>query len=153
MKTRTLLLFAGVALLALTWSFARAQPKPFTIGTASDFSTSIYYDPPLQDKLKATVIAAEAEQKTDGLFLLKKLKLDAFRETGERELTVEAPECLFDSSAQTASSAGAVRVQSGDGRLLLEGVGFLWQQKTEHLTISNKISTVITGFRPTKKEP
>ena len=43
----------------------------------------------------------------------------------------------------TASSAGHLQVQTGDGKIRVEGDGFLWRQNDSFLTISNRVSTVI----------
>lgn len=147
------MLLALVCLSAVTWRVARAQPKLVSIGAASDFSTSVYYDPPNQDKLLSTIIAAEAEPQPAGQFRLKKLKLEAFAITGERQLIVEAPNCLYDSSKQTASSPGALHVQSADGALVLEGEGFFWDQKPQRLTISNRVHTTISVVKKGRSKP
>ena len=43
----------------------------------------------------------------------------------------------------TASSAGRLQVQYRDGKIRVEGEGFLWRQSDSFLTISNHVSTVI----------
>ena len=147
----TFLLF-GLMLFTVTWCAVHAQPKPVRIGAASDFSTSIY-DPTNQSKLLANVTAAEAEPLADGQFRLKKLKIEAFGDTGERELIVEAPDCVYDSVKQTARSPGALHVESGDGGLVLEGEGFLWEQKLLRLIVSNRVHTTLSDRKTGKRKP
>src|SRR5439155_121212 len=59
------------------------------------------------------------------------------------ELQVEAPQCVYDSQAHSASSPGRLRVQSGDGKLSIEGEGFLWRQTNSSLFISNQVHTFV----------
>jgi hypothetical protein len=148
--TATFLLF-GLMLFTVTWCAVHAQPKAVKIGAASDFSTSIY-DPTNQAKLLANITAAEAEPQAEGQFRLKKLKIESFGDSGERELIVEAPDCIYDSSKQTASSPGALHVQSGSGTMTLEGEGFLWEQKVLRLTISNRVHSIFGDLKKGKRK-
>jgi hypothetical protein len=36
-----------------------------------------------------------------------------------------------------------LQVQTGDGKIRVEGEGFLWRQSDSFLTISNRVSTVL----------
>ena len=143
---------ACVAALAWVWLGAWAQAQP-SIGTASDFSTSDYFDPPHESQVRSLITGAEAQPQPGGRYLVKKLKIETFRETGEREIVVEAPECLYDSSKRLASSPGHLQVHTGDGRYFVEGEGFLWRQSESHLTISNRVRTVIHDLPKTKSKP
>jgi lipopolysaccharide export system protein LptA len=69
--------------------------------------------------------------------------LELFRSTGELELQVKAPECIYDTSAKIASSTGALSVETADGRFSIQGTGFRWQQSDSRLIISNQVETVI----------
>ncbi len=133
----TAALMLACAVLAL-----RAQPQT-PIGTASDFSTCEYYNAPHEKQARFCINGAEAQPQPGGRYLIKQLKIEAFRVTGERELVVEAPECLYDTAQGQASSSGRLQVQSGDGRFSVAGEGFLWQQGEGFLTISNQVRSVI----------
>jgi hypothetical protein len=86
---------------------------------------------------------AEAQPLTGGLLAIKQLKLETFGADGKSEIVVNAPECLYDQLGGTASSAGRLQVQYQEGKIRVEGEGFLWRQNDSFLTISNRISTVL----------
>ena len=123
-----------------------------TLGRVKEFSVPEYYDPPHQNQVRSLLTGAEAQPQTRGKFLIKELKLETFRENGEREIIVTAPECVYNSGAGLASSAGRLRVQTGDGRFSIEGEGFLWRQTNSSLIISNRVHTVIRP-EPRKSKP
>src|SRR6185295_6957259 len=64
-----------------------------------------------------------------------------FKETGERVMHVEEPECIYDQGLRTVSSPGPLRVQTADSKFRIEGVGFRWQQTNTSLLISNRVHT------------
>src|SRR5271169_2993394 len=61
--------------------------------------------------------------------------------TNALDMIVSAPECLYNHSEASGSSAGPLTAQTADGRFLIQGVGYLWQGKGANatLTISNKV--------------
>jgi lipopolysaccharide export system protein LptA len=65
--------------------------------------------------------------------------------TNALDMIVSAPECLFDRNETRGSSAGPLTAQTADGRFLIQGTGYLWQQKGTNaaLTISNKVFTTV----------
>lgn len=132
----------GACLLTLLRLSAHAQPS---VGTVKGFSAvGGYFDPPHETQMKSLITGAEAEMLSGGrIRVKKKLKIEVFRVNGEREIVVEAPECLYDSSEHTADSPGRLQVQSGDGRFSVTGEGFRWQQDEGRLTISNQVRSVI----------
>jgi len=134
---------AGAALLLAAAHGLRAQTRPSPLGTASRFSTSEYFDPPNQSQMKYQLTGAEARQESGGLLRITQVKLQTFRESGERQIVVEAPECLYESSKRVVNSAGRLRVQTGDERFSVEGEGFLWQANEEFLTISNQVRALL----------
>src|ERR1041385_3820381 len=141
--TKRIARFAATALFAIALAATlvrvpRARAQAPAIGTVKDFTTSEYFDAPNQDKVRFTIKGAEAQAQSGGRFLVKQTKLEVFRETGEREIIVETPECLYDSTQRTAISPSRLHVQTGDGRFSVEGEGFLWNQAASHLTISNR---------------
>jgi lipopolysaccharide export system protein LptA len=140
-KTSVAFLTCGAA-LAGVWLGARAQAQP-SLGTAENFTTSEYFDAPNEKQIKSLITGAEAQPQPGGRYLLKQLKLETFRVTGEGEIVIEAPECLYDSVARTAGSGGRLQIQSGDGRFSVAGEGFLWQEREGRLTISNRVRSVI----------
>jgi len=116
----------------------------------TDFSAVLEnHKPPYETQVKSLLQGAEAEPQSGGQTLIRGLKLQTFNETGELQMLVRAPQCLFatvrDSNTvhYTVSSAGPFTAQSGDGRYTFEGEGFLWQQTNNVLIISNRVQTVI----------
>lgn len=127
-----------------------AQTLP--VASISEFKIREYYDAPHQSQLKAVLRSSDAVPEADGRIRIHNLKAETFRETGEREMLVEAPECLYDTKTREASSAGPIKGQTGDGRLQIEGTGFLLVMTNKTLTISNNVRTVIRDLgRPTPK--
>lgn len=133
------LLPALMALGLITVSPAQSN----VVGHASDFTSVEYYPAPNQQQIKSRLSGAEAQPLPGGLLAIKQLKLETFGTDGKSEIVVQAPECLYDQLGGTASSAGRLQVQYQDGKIRVEGEGFLWRQNDSFLTISNRISTVL----------
>lgn len=103
-----------------------------------------YFDPPNETKIKSMLECAKAvPQPGNRVFLITQARLQSFRVTGEGELVVEAPECLYDADSRAISSSGPLQVRTADGQFYLEGEGFLWQQTNATLLVSNKVHTVV----------
>src|SRR6516165_3858418 len=126
----TLLLFAGSS---------HAQ-KGFE---AQGFQAADYYGSPHETQMKSFLKGAQARPLDNGLLLLIEALLKTFRETGEHELTVRAPECFYDRTNRTASSAGPMHAETADGKFSIEGEGFLWRQTNSSLFISNRVHTIV----------
>lgn len=99
------------------------------------------------NQLRALFSGAEARPITgnQGLVLVTKFSMVVYKENTnkEPELIVEAPECVFDRSSFQASSAGPLKVYTGQTNLTIEGRGFLCQQTNMLLLISNDVHTAI----------
>jgi hypothetical protein len=126
------------------WAFAfLASAQTNSTTKVKDFSVPDYYDPPHEMQLKTLLQGAEAEPGSEGLIVITNAKLRTFGENGQLQMLVEAPHCVFDSVRRVVSSPGPLRVRSADGKLNLEGEGFLWQQTNSNLIISNRVRTII----------
>jgi lipopolysaccharide export system protein LptA len=117
------------------------------------------YPPPYERQHKLVLEGAKAQP--DGKkYNLTEARLWTYRVTGEAEMEITTPECVFDSEAKTVSSSAALKVQTMDGKFSISGVGFLWRSETNsamaltdssgsptnfHLTISNSVHTVVAG--------
>ena len=128
---------AGVGLLLTAAPGLRAQQN--IVNRASNFTTIEYYGGTNQLQMKSRLSGAEALPQPGGLLIIKQLKLETFYPNGGPEIVVTAPECLYDPMGGTASSAGPLQVQTGDGKFRIEGEGFLWRQTNSFLTISNHV--------------
>ena len=129
-------------LIAYVVMNAEAQQIPIA-GTMSDFSSVQYFEPPYQQQMKSRISGAEAQQLTDELWLIKKVKIEKFDASGKLQLVAEAPECTYDRINAVARSPGELHIRSGDGQVRIDGEGFLWRQDDSWLTISNQVQTVI----------
>ncbi len=143
----TRLLLAGV-ILVLAATDNRAQSN--VMSHANDFTSVEYYPAPNQQQIRSRLSGAEAQPLPGGLLAIKQLKLETFELNGRPEIVVNAPECTYDQLNGTASSPGRLQVQYQDGKIRVEGEGFLWRQNDSFLTISNRPSTVLQ-FGPEKR--
>lgn len=108
---------------------------------ASDFKAQLErYPPPNETKLKTLLEGAHA--KPEGrMFFLTDAKLTTFSTNGAVEIVATAPRCVFNRELNTVNSDGALRVQSGDRKYLLEGRGFLLDLTNSLLWITNDAHT------------
>jgi lipopolysaccharide export system protein LptA len=141
----------------ITRSCFRAAPVVFALGLVMSawlgrsqpavggqgFKFTEYHDPPHETQLKSLLEGARAQRLPDGRVQVDDAKYRTYRETGEGEMTVEAPQCFYSSSQRSISSPGPLRVQTADGRFSIEGEGFLWQQTNSTLLVSNRVHTII----------
>ena len=134
-----LLLIAAVPLAA---TVNRAQQLPIASG-ASDFNSVQYYKAPHEQDIQRLFSGSEAEPLPGGLLLIKQVKIENFDLTGKLQVVAEAPECVYDPVNGVANSPGEVHVRSGDGKMKIDGEGFLWRQNDSIFTISNQVETVI----------
>jgi hypothetical protein len=131
-------------LLATLCAFAlMLSAQTNTTTKVKDFSVPEYYDPPHETQMKTLLQGAQAEPGPEGRILITDVKLKRFAEDGQLQMTVEAPQCVFDSVRRAVSSPGPLHVRSTDGKLNLEGDGFLWEQTNSNLIISNRVHTVL----------
>lgn len=125
------------------WLVAAADKTP-PASTVKGFQAPLeYFDPPHELQMKSYLEGSEAEPGADGVILIRNAKLQTFHEDGAKEMTVKAPQCVFDSRQHTVSSAGPLQMQTSN--VLVEGVGFFWQQTNSDLMISNQQSTTVSG--------
>jgi hypothetical protein len=142
MKLRAAKFFlAGAAGIFLAAASDRAQPTP--LGHATDFTSESYFEPPHEQQVKLRLSGAEASPLPGGLLEVKNLKVETFNEAGKPEVVVRAPQCTYAPLDGVANSAGALELQTGDGRFRVAGEGFLWRQSASSLTISNRVRTTI----------
>lgn len=134
--------FGVLAVLALGATLGLAQPT--FIGKGKNFSISPdFYPAPHHSQMKSLLRGGEAVTTADGLIQLKQARLQTYRVDGSAELTVEAPEAVYDSEARSVSSPGSLLAQTVDGKFSINGEGFHWQQTNSTLVISNRVKTFI----------
>ena len=133
--TGLLVLLNVVSALLLT-----AQTIPITQATGSRLR--YFYEPPNETKLKARVTVATMVPLGKTTLQGTQLHIETFRETGEPEAVIDAPDCVYDHATRTAWSAGDVKARTGDGKMSIEGTGFHLSLTDMSLTISNNVRTV-----------
>jgi len=147
LKTTSAILIAGVILF---FAIPNGRTQPNGVQHASDFTSVEYFEPPHQQQMKSRLSGAEAQPLAGGLLIIRQLKLETFNEDGKPEMIVNAPECVYDTFNRAANSPGHLVAQTGDGKLHVEGDGFLWRQNDSLLIISNRVQTVIDNSREIK---
>lgn len=136
-----------VSIFYLLFSLATGSAQSSAEGSFKRFQAPLeYFPPPHELQIKSFLEGAEAEPGPDGLIYIRDAKLQTFQENGTNEMTVIAPNCIFDTKQQTVNSAGPLQVQTADDKLLLRGTeGFIWRQTNSDLFISNRVDTIVSG--------
>ena len=114
-----------------------------------------------QGQIKTKITGKQLRPAGNKRYVAKVLKIETFPETGttnQAEITIEAPDCNFNTTNFTANSAGPLEMHSADGRLRMSGVGFQWEKHGTNsiLMVSNQVHTTIqralvagtTGAKP-----
>lgn len=152
LRTPLFALLVAVCVLApLTQLSSRAQPQSTPVVQASGFTASGYHPQPNHTRKRFQITGAQAQPELGNRVRLTQVRLEMFRVTGETEMLITAPDCVYDPAKRTANSPGHLKVQTGDGRFSVEGDGFLWQGSDSTLSISNQVRSVIN--RSTNAEP
>jgi hypothetical protein len=136
--------FAAAGFCLLLAAGARAQSLPLTsVGTASNVSTVTYFEAPHEQLVEYKLSGAQVTPLPGMMFDFTNMKIEKFAVDGKLEVTVQAPQCVYAPGDGVASSAGHMKLESGDGNFRVEGDGFLWRQGQRSLNISNNVHTVI----------
>jgi lipopolysaccharide export system protein LptA len=126
--------------LVLLAGLGRAQK----VGSGTGIKFSDYYDPPHSTQMKWLLEGASAVPLAGGRsFRVNEAKAQTFRESGEGELVVEAPQCVYDSDLRQVNSPGLLHLRTADGSFFLDGEGFSWQQANAVLFVSNRVHTIV----------
>ena len=106
-------------------------------------------------KIKSLLTGEKATPQKNGYILVEEARLETYvYDGGSRniDLIIEAPRCLFNFRTRVASSAGNMKVSRADGQAAIEGRGFVWDQRSSTLVISNDVQTVMkNGFMANTK--
>ena len=142
------LLLAGAVLLAGCKksgdSAAHSPARPDATNHSQGFISSGYYPAPNSTQVKMRLTGVDAQPLPGNLLVvIKQPKLESFYTNGGLRAVMEAPECIYDTQSNTVNSAGHLQLRNGDGKLRIEGDGFLWRQDDSSLTISNHVYSVV----------
>jgi lipopolysaccharide transport protein LptA len=98
-------------------------------------------------RFRTLVAGDEFTRLPNGTVAITGFQLQTYRETGatNAELIAAAPDCAYDIDQKTGSSPGPLRIDSGDGNLHIDGVGYFFRQLGTNLTldISNRVHTTV----------
>jgi hypothetical protein len=120
-----------------------ADQKPVD-STVKGFQAPLqYFEPPHELQIQSFLEGSEAQPGADGVIIIQNAKLQTFHEDGAKEMLVKAPQAIFDSRRHIVSSAGPFQMQTSN--VMVQGVGFFWQQTNSELLISNQQVTTVTG--------
>src|SRR5262245_47525584 len=129
------------ALLVATVLFPRSIHAQRVEGSGLRFPE--YYDPPNERQLKTLVQGAKAQPLEGGRVLFTDARVQTWRATGEPEMEISAPECVYDPKFKAITSPGTIRVGTADGNFTITGEGFVWQQTNSTFVISNRVRTLV----------
>jgi len=110
---------------------------------ATDFTSTEYFEPPDNMKVKMRLSGAEALPLTNSMLDVKQLKVEMFGTNGNPQVVVRAPQCTYSYFDHVANSSGPLELIALDGKLHVAGEGFLWRQAAGSLIISNHVRTTI----------
>jgi hypothetical protein len=134
-------ILAAITILFFIVAENRAQQN--LAGPTGGFNSVEYYPAPAQMQVKSRLSGADAQPLEGGLLDIKQLRLEMFATNGALQVVVTAPECVYDMPNQMANSSGKIFLKNGDGKIRVEGEGFLWREDKSLLTISNQVRTTI----------
>jgi hypothetical protein len=107
-----------------------------------------YFAPPFQNQVKFHLTSSEAELLSMTQFRLLDVKLQTFSTNGTLEFTLRAPECIYDIQEGAVNSTNSIRMETGDGAILMEGDGFCFRLREGGKAVkpANGGSVPKTGF-------
>ena len=137
---------AGVLLvLGAVSVFGQANSTP---GSVKGYNVTQFYPPPNFRQVEMRLTGSEAVQLPDNAkqVRISKPQFTSYRTTGETEVMIETPECLFDETdakARTISSEQTLSMRTGAGDFSITGRGFRWWQSNKTLIISNDVRALV----------
>lgn len=126
--------------------FIGSDLNPLRAQTASGTISGGWRMPIMENnQLRTLLTGSGAEQKGAGIYLISDVKIQLFNDENppRPRLSIEAPECEFESQRKVAYSQGPISVSGTEEGFSITGIGFRWDQANSSLTISNKVQTVI----------
>jgi lipopolysaccharide export system protein LptA len=133
---------SGLILSGCVLVSAQQQPATLTISNFLVFPGD-YYPAPYASQPKSQLQGAQGFRLSPERFRVTSAKLTTFKQDASQEVLIQAPECIYDQGSRSAGSAGPLQMRTADGKFLIEGEGFLWQQANSTLVISNEVHTIV----------
>jgi len=125
---------------------APGQPAPVSV--VRGHFRAPEYDPENPNQIRSLLSGVGATYQANGLILLNTLRWEGYTKDRQTNLIILGTNCVFDSRSKIAHSPDRLRLESGNGLFVVEGIGFLWQPTNSHLIISNQVHTRIRGLQP-----
>ena len=131
--------------VGLTGLAGRAQTPNVLGGKAKGIKFPEYYPPKAGQppELKSLLTGDSARPLPNGQVLVDNLRIIDFKEKGLTNFAAESPQCRFDALSRLVWSEKLLTIRSPDDRFFIEGTGFLWNQASSSLTLSNQVRTLI----------
>lgn len=136
------LCFAALPLAGLLLA-AFAQTQSLPMGSGTNLSSVMYFEPPNEQQVKMRLSGAEMAPLPGATYDVKKLKIENYYLNGRLQAVAEAPQCVYAPFDAVASSTGHLELDLDEGKIHVRGEGFLWRQNDNLLIISNQQHTVI----------
>jgi hypothetical protein len=125
---------------------AHGQAIVSSVGVGKDFKFPDYY--PSSNgvrQLKTLVTGSEAQFVSNNMNVvrLQNPRLTNYTPEGQLEWSAHSPECTVNVNTREVRGSTNMVFRTADEKLLLRGVGFLWQQTNSVLILSNQVFTWI----------
>jgi len=144
MKSGAKKLVAAAVLLSFLLLAAAARAQLLPAGSGTNLSSVMYYEPPNEQHVEMRLSGSEMSPLPGvALYNVKKLKIERFGLDGRLVAVAQSPDCVYAPLDGVASSPGHLDLLLGEGKIHLQGEGFLWQQNEQSLVVSNQVRTVI----------
>ncbi len=139
-KTRSLglpLVAVGLAGLVALWVPSILVVGAQTSGSAvaTKFSLPIYKT----NRLESLLTGASGVVQSNGMVLLTQPRVRIYADDGGTNLEIASATCVFNNRTKVATGSSPIHVESGDGRLKVDGQSFWWWQTNNNLTVSNQV--------------
>lgn len=131
----------AAAVLGIALSAAGQDEAP--VQTVNGFIVPQYDE---ENNLKSKLFGDYAEVLPDGIIRITQLKIDFYSGTNV-EMTVTAPKCQYRQKEGVAESDGDVRIARE--KMVVTGVGFVWNNTEEKCRIGSNVKVVLKGARKT----
>jgi lipopolysaccharide export system protein LptA len=130
-------------LLAVAFALAPSAARCQTV-EGQNVKMALYYEAPNNLVKRMLLQGAKAQPLEKGRTLISgspgsPVSVQTFSRTGELEMVLETPECLYDESKRSVSSPGPLSMRTADGKFSIEGEGYLWQQTNSSPKIGPQI--------------
>lgn len=114
-------------------------PTATAIGQGAGVNYPLYNK---EGRLEANLRGASVEPIGGNQLHFRQLHIETFNEDGTPNLVGDAPDCIYSLSSKTVTSGGLLNVVQSSGSFRVTGEGFLWEQVSGRLVISNQAHTV-----------